>query len=552
MPESDETLSSNPAARAFGARVIYGSPLTAYILALLFISGAALLSVERIIRGARVFPFVFFYPAIVVVAYLGGLGPGLVAVPLSAFFAFAFFPHQLEGFNWLALGLLGPVLAISVAHLRYLQDRNRVIGRELINFKMIGDHASDWNLLLNDEMRIRYVNFRAATDLGWSEAELRGRSIESLVAEEHQAAFRSVVESCGRGTAKPVEIAFRRRDNTLAEMEIGCTAVDTDQGRVLHVAARDVAERKQLARKLEELRHWESLRTMAGGLAHEFNNQFTSILGNVALAKEAIPEGHQSEEMLDAVIAASRRSTDLVQMMLATSGYKPRGRERLRLADLVDSAVRSRPVPDNIRIDTVSDDVVVTGDRQTFDTLFWSLISNAAEAYDEGGGEVLVTIRDGTPPPRVPDAVMVEEGTARPGDWSRSWWRTTGQAWRATSQIAPSNRSTAANFPDAVWAWRLCAASCGHMRGSCSLRRRQGTERASRCGCPETCWAFGSNVVFRSGRNRLLTRAASQNRSNQPNQNPRLAGSPGAKRHKKRAMAGARIEAMLRPVRIEV
>jgi signal transduction histidine kinase len=152
-------------------------------------------------------------------------------------------------------------------------------------------------------------------------------------------------------------------------------------------------------------------------LAHEFNNQFTSILGNVSLARETVPPDHESQEMLNAVIEASRRATDLVQMMLVTAGYKPRGKERLELAEVVNSAIRNRPLPDNVRIRTESEDVVVSGDRQTFETLFWSLISNAAESYGDGEGEVLVTIREGTPPRRMPDTVIVEEGRERQGNW---------------------------------------------------------------------------------------------------------------------------------------
>jgi PAS domain S-box-containing protein len=326
------------------------------------------------------------------------------------------FPYTPAALNWIALALLGPVFALSVGHLRWLRDRNRAIGRELLNFKLIGDHATDWNLLLDDSLRIRYVNLRAATDLGWSGDELHGRSIDVLVPEAHHAVLRAAIDAAGSGAAKPVEIAFARHAGVPAEMEVSCSAVDTEQGHVTHIAARDVAERKELARKLAELRHWESLRTLAGGLAHEFNNQFTGILGNASLAKQTLPPGHESVWMLDAVIASSQRSAELVQMMLATAGYMPRAKARLDLAEVMDSALRNRKLPDGVRIVKDAGEVTALGDRATFETLFRNLISNAAEAYGEAGGEISVAIRRSHPPSPVPNALVVEDGAAGSGE----------------------------------------------------------------------------------------------------------------------------------------
>lgn len=362
------------------------------------------------------FPFVFFYPGIMAAAYIGGISPGLAAVPLSALAAWIVFPYPLASLNWVAMALLGPVFALSVGHLRWLRDRNRVIRRELLSFKLIGDHTTDWNLLLDDALRIRYANLRAATDLGWTGEELSGRSIESLIPESQQGVLRAALEAVRSGAAKPVEIAFERRGRSPAEMEVSCSAVETEQGRVIHLAARDVTERKELARRREELRHWESLRTLAAGMAHEFNNQFTGILGNASLAKETLPPRHESLPMLDAVIASSQRSAELVQMMLTASGYVPRAKERFGLIGVLDSVLLNCGLPAGIRISRDAEDVTVDGDRATFETLFRSLITNAADAYGDRGGEIRVAIRQAKPAAATPNAFVVEDGAAADGE----------------------------------------------------------------------------------------------------------------------------------------
>jgi PAS domain S-box-containing protein len=389
--------------QALRARVNYGSPFFGYVLAFLLVSIAAAGSRALWERGDFLYPFVFFYPAIAIASFLGGVGPGLASLLLGALLGYRFFPYPPAPRNWIALAVLGPLLAQGFAHLRHIRERNRAIARELVNFKFIGDHASDWILLLSEAGHIRYVNVKASTDLGWTDRELAGRHIESLVPDMpdgQRPALHGALEQAKSGTARPVELAFERRDKSLALVELGCTAVRTGDDRVIYASARDIAERKQIEKKLQEIRHWESLGVLAGGLAHDFNNLLTSILGSASLAKDILPPDHETAPLLDGIVSAGERSSDLVRMMLATSGYRSRESEPLRLDQLLDGTLANRRLPSNIRIakEVPSEPIHFMGDRRSFETLFWSLISNAAEAYGGEDGEVRVAIRTGPAP----------------------------------------------------------------------------------------------------------------------------------------------------------
>ena len=245
----------------------------------------------------------------------------------SVVFGALFFPSPPAPWNWIAFAVIGPLLATGFAHLRFIHDRNRAIARELVNFKMIGDHASDWILLLDETGLIRYVNLKAITELGFAESELTGRHIESLVTEAQRPILRATLEMARSGAAKPVELAFERRDQRRALVELGCTAVRTGENHVIYAAARDIGERKEMARKLQEIRQWETLGVLAGGLAHDFNNLLTSILGNASLARRVLPPDHEAGPLLDGIMESGERSSDLVRMLLATSGYRSHSSE---------------------------------------------------------------------------------------------------------------------------------------------------------------------------------------------------------------------------------
>jgi PAS domain S-box-containing protein len=365
-------------------------------------------------RGHFSYPFVFFYPAIALSSFLGGVGPGLAAALLGAAFASLFFPHSMAPENWIAMAILAPLSAQGFAHLRHIVERNRAIARELANFKFIGDHASDWILLLDESGYIRYVNLKASADLGWTDSDLTGRHIESLVPEAQRFILNAALEKAKLGTGKPVEISFERRDKSLSLVELGCTAVRTEEDQVIHVAARDIGERKQIEKKLQEIRHWESLGALAGGLAHDFNNLLTSILGNASLARDILPRSHETASLLDGIMVSAERSSDLVRMLLATSGYRSRYNEQLRLDELLDWTLANRPLPPKVRIAREAVAMPFKGDRRAFETLLWGLISNAAEAYGEAEGEVRVAIRFGPAP--ASRTVSFEDGDPGPGE----------------------------------------------------------------------------------------------------------------------------------------
>ena len=138
----------------------YGPPLFGYFLAfaLIAVTGALRLA---LIREEPSAPFLLFYPAVAVASFLAGVGPGLMAIVLGALFAILFFPEAPAPPSWIALAVLGPLFVTGFAHLRYLRERHLAAARELASFKFIGDHATDWILVLDESGQIRYANLRA-------------------------------------------------------------------------------------------------------------------------------------------------------------------------------------------------------------------------------------------------------------------------------------------------------------------------------------------------------------------------------------------------------
>jgi PAS domain S-box-containing protein len=289
------------------------------------------------------------------------------------------------------LAVLGPSVVLSLSRLKRLRDRSRALSEESRRLRFVIDHVSDWIFLTDEEGVIQYANRTAGTQLGMPPDRLVGARLQDLAAEAQRGAVQDLLARCRTQSAPPAEILFNREEHGSVAVEIGCTAISAGDAFVIHVAGRDVAERKAVERKLAEARQWEGMRVLAGGVAHDFNNLLTSIMGNASLARASLPDFHPVAGLLESIEGAGERSAELVRMMLASAGYKSRGREAVRLDRVFGKLLAERPLPASVVLKTDAD-VEIESDGRAAETLLWSLVLNAAESYGESEGEVFVSI----------------------------------------------------------------------------------------------------------------------------------------------------------------
>lgn len=363
-----------------------------YVYAVGFVALAGAMRATLLPGRPSAIPFSFFYPAIILAALLGGVGPGVLSAFLSAIVAILVTPVFPTPANWAFLAVLSPLLILAFSRIKQLRDHSAALSGEALKLRYVVDRASDWILLLSENNEIEYVNQTARVSLGYDAGDLIGHKIDDLVAESHRAELADHLRKCQSAAVAPSECVWKRRDGSPVPVEVGCSAIPVQDRHILHVAARDITERKAIERKLREARQWEGLGSLAGGVAHDFNNLLTSIMGNASLARESLPEAHPVIGLVESIEAAGERSAELIRMMLATSGYKPRYVETIRLDETLARIVLERSFPPGIRILTAAEAATVESDRRSMETLLWSLISNAAEAYAGGEGEVIVSI----------------------------------------------------------------------------------------------------------------------------------------------------------------
>jgi signal transduction histidine kinase/ActR/RegA family two-component response regulator len=153
--------------------------------------------------------------------------------------------------------------------------------------------------------------------------------------------------------------------------------------------------RRQLEAELRKSQKMQAVGTLAGGIAHDFNNVLMGILGNAELAQfELTPENPVSENVAD-ILSAARRGRDLVQQIMAFSRRGEMVRTSVRLAPILEEAVKLMrpgvPSPIDIRTRLLADSPTILGNPTQIHQVIMNLGTNAAHAIGRQAGAIDVT-----------------------------------------------------------------------------------------------------------------------------------------------------------------
>ena len=293
-------------------------------------------------------------------------------------------------FNEMAVSLAQSLDALQESEQRY---------RDLF------DNALDLVFTTDRQFCLTSVNEACHSVLGREPAELQGICLYDLLAAPDAERLRSRHRRYEPGTSRPAfEAAFLRADGDLVTLEVATRWIlEEGEPTGVHGIARDITERREreeaTSRFREQLYEAEKLRAlgeMAAGVAHNFNNLLTIVLGNAELInmREELPE--QIREDTARILDSARRCSAIVRR-IQTFGRPVdlAAKEKVNLPQVIRDTVEiTRPKWQSeagregrqVQIDLNLDlSTPLDGLASVWEEILSNLIFNAVDAMPSGG-----------------------------------------------------------------------------------------------------------------------------------------------------------------------
>lgn len=235
-------------------------------------------------------------------------------------------------------------------------------------------------------------NVAAERMYGFSHAEIVGQSIYQLVPEKLRSEEKSILERVARGEhVAHYETTRRRRDGTLISVALTLSPVHAPDGTIIAASSiqRDIGERKRAEEALRQASKMEAIGALAGGLAHDFNNQLYAVSGFAHFIGRDPSLSPSARADLLEIQKTTERMASLTRQLLAFARQQVLSPETLDLNGAVNdtSPMLQRLIGSatTIELALAPGPKWVRMDRAQLVQVLLNLVINARDAMPNGG-----------------------------------------------------------------------------------------------------------------------------------------------------------------------
>jgi len=367
--------------------------------------------------------FLYFVPAILVSAAVGGLEPGLLATLLSLIAVAAVFvgtqpvslsfPDLINGFAFLIIGVgMSWGGELLLRNRRRATEMTRAALARQAHLQSILDTVPEAMIVIDERGVMQYFSSAAERLFGYLPTEAIGHNVNILMPSPYRESHDGYLERyLTTGERRIIGIGRvvvgQRKDGSTFPMELAVGEMKSGSRRFFTGFIRDLTERQKTETRLQELQselvhisRLTAMGEMASTLAHELNQPLSAISNYLKGSRRVL--GSMSDErsimLRDALDKAADQAIRAGQIIRRLRDFVARGESERRvesIAKLVEEAsalalvgVKDRGIRVQFRFDPSVD--LVLADRVQIQQVLLNLIRNAMDAMETAATRGLV------------------------------------------------------------------------------------------------------------------------------------------------------------------
>ncbi|HVN95766.1 MAG TPA: PAS domain S-box protein [Syntrophorhabdaceae bacterium] len=250
--------------------------------------------------------------------------------------------------------------------------------------------------------KFRFVNRRFCHMMGYASDEI----VDKLgpldgIHPEDKARVQEALKKRLQGDADFAEFDVRaiRKDGKVMTLKIFGNTISYGGRAAVSGTCMDITKERMLESQLRQAQKMEAVGQLAGGMAHDFNNILTALVGFGSLLQMRMDKTNPLRSYVDQILSASQKGADLTKSLLAFSRQQPINMQSVNINNIIRGTepLLNRLLTGDVSLETrfAADAMTVTVDVTQIDQILFNLVANARDAI-QGSGKIVIETKSVT------------------------------------------------------------------------------------------------------------------------------------------------------------